>query len=76
MKGFDESFLAQTHFLTFHLLKLIKVLNFKNFQPEVDFSQSSSEEVAHTNARETILFGVTKIEEALYNICFDLKNTK
>ena len=69
LRDFDESFLAQTLFLTVHLLNVIKVLNLKFFQPEV-------EDVAQTNARETILFGVTKIEEALYNICFDLKNTK
>ena len=70
-------FSSNPFFLTVHLLSVIKVLNLKNFQPEVDIYQSSSsEEVAHTNARETILFGVTKIEEALYNICFDLKNAK
>ena len=69
-------FLAQTLFLTVHLLNVIKVLNLKNFQPEVDIYQPICEEVANTNARETILFGVTKIEEALYNRCFDLKTAK
>ena len=59
------------------LIKCNKSFESQIFQPEVDIYQSSSsEEVAHTNARETILFGVTKIEEALYNICFDLKNAK
>ena len=66
------SLFSSNSFFDCSLIKCNKVLNLENFQPDnsLDSSQPSCEEVAHTNARETILFGVTKIEKALYNICY------